>query len=70
MEEEFYRCSFCGKRISGIVWEISEFTHCCSVCEETVGLVIDKMSDTMIKDPDLYLENAEKLIKDMANEIH
>ncbi len=70
MVEQFFRCNFCGARISGRVWEISETTHCCIDCEDSVGLVIDKISETMKNCPDLYREDSEKLLQDVANEIH
>ena len=68
-KESFFRCDFCGERISGKVWEISETTHCCSACEDTVGQCIDTISEMMITAPNQYREDYEMLIRDVAHEI-
>lgn len=70
MEEKFFRCDFCGMRISGKHWKISETTHCCISCEDSVGMAIDMISKTMKNCPDLYREDSEKLLQDASNEIH
>jgi hypothetical protein len=68
-KETFFRCDFCGERISGKVWGISETTHCCSTCEDTVGRCIDTISVIMRIAPVRYTENYELLIRDVAHEI-
>ena len=67
--ESFYKCDFCMTRISGKVWEISETTHCCSACEDTVGQCIDRISEMMRTAPGQYREDYEILIRDVAHEI-
>jgi hypothetical protein len=68
-KESFYKCNFCLTRISGKVWEISENTHCCSACEETVGQCIDKISEMMRTAPNQYREDHTQLLKDVHDEI-
>jgi hypothetical protein len=66
---EYYKCDFCLTRISGKVWEISETTHCCSSCEDTVGQCIDMISEIMRTAPGRYVEDHIQLLKDVHDEI-
>jgi hypothetical protein len=68
-KESFFRCDFCGERISGKVWEISETTHCCSSCEDTVGQCIDMISEIMRTAPGRYVEDHIQLLKDVHDEV-